>query len=481
MIETKESGRLPWPGSDGPSDEQTARDTGSDGVAGHPGVTPHTTTQTDGDDPEAARRALAEEWRAAHPTTPDEIAHFYETAQGLGADLAAWHALPERQAWTDMLVAVAQQSGAQMIIDIGCGAGHDLRALRAVLPEDVTLCGVEPNEQLRSVVHATCSCRDSVEVASLERADLLICIDVLEHLPDPEAFLASVAQRAPVGCLLFEATATHDTGTPLHLPQNRGWHPGRCLESHGWEMVDRADRVHVWRRESLDTRQHTGLLLCAYRSVNAATLESIVGVCAGPNPLGWRLRAKYGDGMISRSRGILVTDWWRSCSDDVCLFVDDDISFDPRDADRLVQLCREGHDIICGAYSVKNGGHLACRLLPGMQAVEFGPGQAPLEIAYAATGFMAFSRRVIDALVRDMPLLHSDQTWSYYPLFPFLLTTNDQTGIQEYLSEDWAFSELARRAGFKVWMDPTIILRHAATVEVSVRNMATIRDAITHA
>jgi hypothetical protein len=345
------------------------------------------------------------------------------------------------------------------------------------------LWGVEPNNHLRTAFFAACGdwdsiCAPDVDDAPVETADLLVCIDVLEHLPDPEAFLASVAQRAPVGCLFFEATATHDTGTPLHLPANRGWHPGRCLESHGWAMVDRADRVHVWRRESLETVQHTGLLLCAYRSVNAATLESIIGVCAGPNPLGWRLRAKHGDGMISRSRGILVTDWWRSTADDVCLFVDDDVVFDPADADALVQLCRDGHDVIVGAYPVHHGGHLACRFLPGTGEVSFGPGTEPIEIQYGATGFMALSRRVLDALIADLPLLHADQSWSYYNLFPFLTVTNETTDTTEVLSEDWSFCEMARRAGFRVWLAPSVILRHMSTIDISVRNMEAVYAAI---
>jgi hypothetical protein len=62
---------------------------------------------------------------------------------------------------------------------------------------------------------------------------------VLEHLTDPEAFLTGIAARAPVGCLLFEATATHDATTPLHLAENRGWHPGRALESQGWRWSTR--------------------------------------------------------------------------------------------------------------------------------------------------------------------------------------------------------------------------------------------------
>jgi SAM-dependent methyltransferase len=449
MLETKEHGSLPWPGSDVPP----------------------------GPDLATARAALAAEWQAVGARTPQDIHRFYETAQHLGLDLEAWHALPDRQSWTAMLVSVAQQSGAHSIVDIGCGAGHDLRALREALPQ-TALAGVEPNARLRAAVLPCAPCVADVADALIETADLLICIDVLEHVPDPETFLSGIATRAPVGCLLFETTATADTRTPLHLPANRGWHPGRCLEQQGWEVVDRVGRVRVWRRAAAAGRQRAGLLLCAYRSVNAATLESILATCAGPNPQGWRLRAKTGDGMISRSRGILTTAWWRECNDDVALFIDDDVAFDPADAHAIVERCRAGHDIICGAYPVHSGAHLAVRLLPETEGVDFGPDHPPIEIQYAATGFLAIHRRVLDALVPTLPLMHADQPWSYYNLFPFLSVTNETTGCAELLSEDWGFCALARRAGFAIWLDPTIILRHASTLEVSVRNMGAVSAAI---
>jgi predicted TPR repeat methyltransferase len=474
MIETKEKATLPWPDSDVPSsDGQTASDTGVVEWQTAPGVTPHDTQ----DALETARAALADEWRAASPNTPADIASFYEHAQSIGRDLELWHALPERQAWTAMLVSVAQQGGAQTIIDIGCGAGHDLCALREALP-DAALAGVEPNATLRTEVLACAACVPTVEDALIETADLLVCIDVLEHVPDPEAFLASVAERAPVGCLLFETTATADTGTPLHLPANRGWHPGRCLESHGWAMVDKAGRVRVWRREALAGQQRAGLLLCAYRSVNADTLSCLHSLVGDPGPHGWRVKVKVGDALISRSRNIIVTSWWRETADDVLLMIDDDISFGRGDADRLVQLCRDGHDIICGAYPTHDGAHMACRFLPQTQEIGFGPGHEPLEIAMAATGCMAVHRRVLDRLARDLPLCHANEEWSFYPFFEARTAPNDAAGGQEWLSEDYTFSARARAAGYTVWLDPQTILTHHGMASVSIRNMAALHAAL---
>jgi tRNA G46 methylase TrmB len=91
-----------------------------------------------------ARAVLAREWAAIDPQSPDEVLRFYQQTPHLADDLDAWHRTDGRQAWTQMLVHVARTSGARCVVDIGCGAGHDLAAIGAALPAD-GLHGVEPN------------------------------------------------------------------------------------------------------------------------------------------------------------------------------------------------------------------------------------------------------------------------------------------------------------------------------------------------
>jgi 2-polyprenyl-3-methyl-5-hydroxy-6-metoxy-1,4-benzoquinol methylase len=56
-------------------------------------------------------------------------------------------------------------------------------------------------------------------LTSESQFDLVLCIDVLEHVPEPMALLTQITERVKVGGLLVEATATHDQSTPLHLPE----------------------------------------------------------------------------------------------------------------------------------------------------------------------------------------------------------------------------------------------------------------------
>lgn len=426
-----------------------------------------------------ARQALADEWRERDPKTPEEIAAFYRTAEGMGDDLDAWHKTPERQLWTNMVTHVAKASGTKVALDIGCGAGYELAALRVALP-GAELHGVEPNRRLRVRSQEVAFVTNDLRTAPVETADLLLCLDVLEHLPDPEAFLSEVAGRARLGALLIEATATHDHGTPLHLESNYGWHAGRCLEQHGWKLIDHADRIHVWRRDAEAARQTSSLLLCAYRGVAPITMQSIIGLTAGDQEL-WRFRAKTGDSLIARSRSIITTSWWRETGDDTFLMVDDDVVFAPSDCDRIVELCRNGYDVICGAYPTHDGTNLALRTLPNTTAIEFGMGpepvRMPIEVDYAATGFMAVHRRVIDAMVKELPLCHRTETWSFYPFFQSMAVDDERIGWM-FLSEDWGFSRLARQLGFKVWLDPQALLQHSGSISISVRNMEAVHNAI---
>jgi hypothetical protein len=439
-----------------------------------------------------ARATLAAEWAEWDPQTPEDIAAFYRDAEHQEADLDAFHEASERQGWTRLLLYFAGQIIASVqaaenpdarvrVIDIGSGAGHDLRALRDAY-SDLDLYGVEPNLKLRArtnerLADAPVWVFDSVEHAPIETADLLNCVDVLEHLPDPEAFTAGIASRAMVGAMLIETSATFDIGTPLHLACNRGWLPGRCLEEHGWEQVVTAGRLRVWRRMGTEKRVSTALILCCYRSISQPTHRAIVQLLTHDrqNKLGWR-EHHAGEAGINRARSIMASRWWKDTADDVFLMLDDDITFEPEDAERLVTLCREGHDVIAAAYPVRDGGHIAMRTF-GAQTIDFGPKSEPVEVRHASTGFFAVHRRVLNALIPTLPLCHANMQWSFWPIFDYRVVPDEGAGGFNYLSEDYNFCELARSLGFKVWIDPSIRLGHLGQVPINIANMHKVHAA----
>lgn len=435
-----------------------------------------------------ARAALAAEWTAADPQTPEAVAAFYRTSRAQAADLTEWHATETRQRWTAALVQWAVQAKASHIIDIGCGLGHDLAALREALPAAV-LAGVEPNQAQHDRVIDTLriACYPDVAEVPLESADFLVCIDLLEHVPDPEAFLGSIAERAPLGCVLFEATATEQVSNPLHLRANAGWHPGRVLDRYGWQLRDKGqgeDRWRAWERTVRAAPPRAALLIAAYRNLAVDTVVGLLDCQAGqvpaavtsrlvatpPCPTPWRISIKSGDALITRARAMLLTRWWAECADDVCLMVDDDIGFTARDASYVVERARALNAVVCGGYPVGDGGHLACRLYPETEEFTFGiPDLPPLRIEYGATGFMAIPRTIVDAIMATAEWCHEDADWAFKPVFEVGVARSGAVNL--YLSEDWWFSHKIRQLGFEIYLDPRVLLSHHKTLPLTMRNM----------
>lgn len=407
---------------------------------------------------EATREALAREWESKAPADAGAIAAFYRESECLGADLDAWHETPERQEWTRAIVQVAGANNLKRVLDVGAGGGHDLMALRAEFRLNDCV-AVEPNEALRQqLFDRGIWVRERTEHES-GRFDMVLCIDVLEHVPDPETLLAQIIERVPVGGILIEATATHDQGTPLHLPSIAHWTPDRTLEHAGFEIKEQVGRMAIWQRVA-ETDTSPTVLLVAHREISVPTVECLFNLVG----MGWPIALVYGDALIDRARAKAVSSWFQNERTDVFLMIDDDIVFKAEDAERVVELAREKRSIACGAYPVGDGGHLASRGHPG-QRLDFNVNAEPVAIRWPATGFMACHRDVVAKMVEGMELCYPDKPDAFWPMFqPFAFEGN-------YLSEDYAFGQRALDLGFETWLDPKTILHHLKIQALSVHNM----------
>jgi SAM-dependent methyltransferase len=419
------------------------------------------------------RAALAAEWDAASPRTAEEIATFYNESELLAADLEAWHATPERKAMTARIVDVARRVQPQRVLDVGAGTGADLSAIREALP-DAWYTAVEPNAALRVWLFSAAVYVVPDILLLVDPYDLIICIDVLEHVADPEGLVRAMVMRLAPDGVLIERTATFDHSTPLHLAEHHGWTPDETLRELGLVPQYRSAET-VWSRVALAPT----VLLCTYGALRHAAFAE----CLEPlTDRGWFRLHQRGDALITRARSKVVSQWYRNATDsDVFLMLDDDVIFRPEDAERVVELAREKRGIACGAYPVHDGGHLACRALVPGETIQFGPDLPPKEILWAATGFMAVHRDVIDALVATLPVC-DDNAIPWWPMFDTaFVRKSDGEFIEDPtqaageavvgLSEDYAFCERARQLGFRVWLDPQAILLHMSETAYSVFNM----------
>ena len=177
-----------------------------------------------------------------------------------------------------------------------------------------------------------------------------------------------------------------------------------------------------------------------------------------------------GDALISRARSIVASAFLRSDAD-VLLSIDSDIWFRPQDA---ISLCEKADGIIAALYMTRSLNTQPALMLPS-KPVTMGPESEPVEVPFASTGFMAVERKVFEALSGVLPLCH--QGWSdrgadtsFWPFYmPYTIPWEGDGHM--YLSEDWAFCQRAKDAGFKVWLDPQVRLGHMGTTMFTLEDL----------
>jgi 2-polyprenyl-3-methyl-5-hydroxy-6-metoxy-1,4-benzoquinol methylase len=222
------------------------------------------------------------------------------------------------------------------------------------------------------------------------------------------------------------------------------------------------------------------LACCYWRHIEPSTEASINGAVAS----GKYLFAKFGDdALIDRSRSRAATYFVREVPPelaDVFIFIDSDMVFTVEDLDKVCALAREKKGIAVGAYPIRRGKDpwLAVRGAEG-QEVTFGAKAEPCQIVYGSTGFMAIHRDVFLGVIKtckDVPWCTGNAGGS--AVWPFFLPSIVQHpgGNYEYLSEDWAFCERAREAGFEVWLDGSIDVGHLGSYEYHLRDVITAQS-----
>ena len=198
----------------------------------------------------------------------------------------------------------------------------------------------------------------------------------------------------------------------------------------------------------------------------------------------------FNESLIQRARNYIVDEFLRSDCDTM-LFIDSDISFESKDVLAMYHLSKANeYDIFCAPYPKKT---IAWEKI--VKAVNKGfadedPNQLenfvgdyafsvveageirlsePVEVLESGTGFMMIKREALEKF---------KETYPQYAYLPDHARTENFKGdrsihaffhceidpdTKRYLSEDYWFCQMSRKAGIKVWLAPWIQLQHTGT------------------
>lgn len=154
-------------------------------------------------------------WKDVMEELADDDPHqeFYQSANPLVADL--------HNRRIGIVRELIQQTEAQSLLEVGSGDGYMLKAL-SDLP--VALTGIEISEKRiersrQLVPQAEIVAGDAREMPFESRSfDLVVCSEVLEHVPEPERAIAEMKRVVRPGGLVI-----------VTVPHERNWQLGRLL------------------------------------------------------------------------------------------------------------------------------------------------------------------------------------------------------------------------------------------------------------
>lgn len=202
----------------------------------------------------------------------------------------------------------------------------------------------------------------------------------------------------------------------------------------------------------------------------------------------------FNESLITRARNYCVDEFLRSDYTHL-LFIDSDIGFDFRDALTLLHLAdsEKGYDVVTGPYPKKtiawekvkaavergfaNNPHelenfIGDYVFNPVAAKSFKVSE-PVEIKEGGTGFMMITREALEKYAEAYPELRykpdhvrTDNFDGTREITAFFDTVIDPES-KRYLSEDYMFSQYARKIGLNIWMCPWMKLAHVGSYTFS--------------
>lgn len=156
---------------------------------------------------------------------------------------------------------VASRVAAPRVLDVGAGAGANVRALRALCPR-LHVTAIEPNPRAAALLRAACDTVHEAELGTwLERGhegafDAVVLSDVVEHVANPVEFLSGLVAHPGLRDALFLVS----------VPNYAVWYNRLLTLAGRFEYAESGlyDRTHLrffTRASIVRLLSHTGLEL----------------------------------------------------------------------------------------------------------------------------------------------------------------------------------------------------------------------------
>jgi SAM-dependent methyltransferase len=187
-------------------------------------------------------------WAALDPKTEDEIRRFYEITPFYVCELACWHMERQQRRLRESVIKVASGD----VLDYGGGIG-DLCVRLAEKGLNVTYADIhgrtfEFAEWLFRRRDVRIEMIDLRKEKLPRKYDTIICLDVIEHVPQPEAVLENiVGHLREHGKLIVTIPPIQKERHPMHL--ERQFDEGQLFRSMG---LSRGGNDWLWVKASPD-------------------------------------------------------------------------------------------------------------------------------------------------------------------------------------------------------------------------------------
>lgn len=172
---------------------------------------------------------------------------------------------------------------------------------------------------------------------------------------------------------------------------------------------------------------------------------------------GIRVYRKYGFSAIDQGRCVMAQQAINENYEHL-LWIDSDISFDVNDVYKIINRNKNGeYPFVTAAYPVKGWPVLTTKFSDCHDKIYFGKDGGLYKVDHSATGFMYTHVSVYENIKLKYDLKPVNIWGGQYQVHPWffpMIINND------YVGEDFAFCERAKKSGINIFCDTTIRLSH---------------------